>query len=206
MYLSESQSIDTSAYYTPNLLGGIFEYDADLSSVSCGCVSAIYTVLMPTLDAHATDPFKYCDANKVGGHWCPEFDIQEANRHAFHATSHKCDAPINGLYSNCDRGGECTLDVYYDTPGEYGFGSQHKINTENVFHVKTEFQEQNGVFVGYKMTFTQEGRELVMETGDCSNYLQHMTSDITQMAFAFSHWDGGGLDWMQHGVCSGGCQ
>ena len=26
------------------------------------------------------------------------------------------------------------------------------------------------------------------------------------MAFAFSHWDGGSLDWMQHGVCSGGCQ
>jgi hypothetical protein len=98
------------------------------------------------------------------------------------------------------------LDVYYDARDEYGFGSQHKINTENEFHVKTEFIEQSGVFHSYKMTFTQDGRELVMETGDCSNYLQHMTSDITQMAFAFSHWDGGSLDWMQHGVCSGGCQ
>jgi len=56
------------------------------------------------------------------------------------------------------------------------------------------------------MTLTQEDRELVMDTGDCSNYLQHMTSDITNMAFAFSHWDGGSLDWMQHGVCTGGCE
>ena len=136
--------MDTSSYYTPNLLGGIFEYDVNLSNVSCGCVSALYTILMPAVDNNS-DPFKYCDANQVGGHWCPEFDIQEANRHAFHATSHKCDAPdASGKYHNCDRGGECTLDVFYDVPGQYGYGSQHTINTENEFHVKTEFIEQNG--------------------------------------------------------------
>ena len=74
MYLSESPTLDTSKYYKPNLLGGRFEYDVDLSQVSCGCVSALYTILMPGLD-NTNDPFKYCDANQVGGHWCPEFDI-----------------------------------------------------------------------------------------------------------------------------------
>ena len=160
---------------------------------------------MPAID-NTEDPFQYCDANRVGGHWCPEFDIQEANRHAFHATAHKCDDPVEGVYSNCDRSGQCTLDVFYDAVGQYGEGSQYQINTEKEFHVKTEFLEQNGQFYGYRMTMTQEGRELVMETGDCSDYLQHMTSDITNMAFAFSHWDGGSLDWMQHGVCTGGCE
>lgn len=167
------------------------EYDVDLSMVSCGCVSALYTVLMPAVD-NGSDPFKYCDANQVGGHWCPEFDIQEANRHAFKAVGHKCDAPnANGVYGNCDRSGQCSIDVYYenrDGGKAYGFGSEFTINTEKAFHVRTDFHETNNEFSGYSMTFTQEGRELVMTSGDCLDYLRHMTSDITQMAFALSHW------------------
>lgn len=61
MYLSESQTLDKSQYYKPNLLGGSFSYDVDLSNVSCGCVSALYTVLMP--GAGNGDDFGYCDAN-----------------------------------------------------------------------------------------------------------------------------------------------
>ena len=153
MYLSTSPTLDTNSYYKPNLLGGSMEYDVDLSMVSCGCVSALYTILMPAID-NTTDPFKYCDANQVGGHWCPEFDIQEANRHAFHATAHECDAPSNGLYSNCDRGGQCTADVYYH-PGQYGSGSQYTINTENPFKVKVEFLvDSDDIFTGYRMTLT----------------------------------------------------
>jgi hypothetical protein len=95
---------------------------------------------MPALD-NSTDPFKYCDANQVGGHWCPEFDIQEANKHVFHATGHECDAPTDGVYHNCDRGGQCTLDVVYDAPNQYGPGSQYTINTEMPYTVKTEFHE-----------------------------------------------------------------
>mgnify|MGYP003912383011 FL=1 len=61
MYLSESPTLDKSQYYRPNLLGGAFEYTVDLSDVSCGCVSALYTVLMPAVDNN--DDFGYCDAN-----------------------------------------------------------------------------------------------------------------------------------------------
>ena len=105
MYLSTVESLDPSQYFKPNMLGGVMEYDVDLSQVGCGCISALYTVLMPAVD-NFEDPFKYCDANQVGGFWCPEFDIMEANRHAFHVTGHKCDPPNpNGVYSSCDRGG-----------------------------------------------------------------------------------------------------
>lgn len=103
-YLSTVDSLDTSKYFKPNLLGGAMEYDVDLSKVGCGCISAIYTVLMPGID-NSGDPFQYCDANQVGGHWCPEFDIMEANKYAFHVTGHKCDAPTNGIYPSCDRSG-----------------------------------------------------------------------------------------------------
>ena len=131
------------------------EYDADLSGVSCGCISAIYSILMPAADNNS-DPFKYCDANKVGGYWCPEFDLMEANRHAFKAIGHKCDDPdTTGVYSNCDRGGKCTLDVLVGLARyAYGAGSDFNIDTTLPFHVKTEFLESQGVFTGYTITLS----------------------------------------------------
>ena len=48
MYLSEVPDLDTNRYFTFNFLGGSMEYDVDLSKVDCGCVSALYTILMPS--------------------------------------------------------------------------------------------------------------------------------------------------------------
>ena len=78
MYLSKSEVNDPNELFRPNMLGGYLEYDIDLSQVGCGCITALYGVSMPAPD-NVTDPFKYCDANQVGGHWCPEFDVMEAN-------------------------------------------------------------------------------------------------------------------------------
>jgi len=78
MYLSWDDTFDTSAYFMPSLVGGSIEYDVDISKQSCGCVTALYTITMPE-EANKEDPFKYCDANYVGGYGCPEFDIMEAN-------------------------------------------------------------------------------------------------------------------------------
>jgi len=40
----------------------------------------------------------------------------EANKYAFHVTGHKCDPPdASGKYHNCDRGGQCTMDIITDT-------------------------------------------------------------------------------------------
>jgi len=66
------------------------------------------------------------------------------------------------------------------------------------FHVKTEFHKRNEEFIGYTVTLTQEGREVEMKTGDCSQYLRHMTSDIQQMVIVLSQWEGthNELNWM----------
>jgi len=56
MYLSYSSTLETSQYYSPNLLGGAIEYDVDLSNVSCGCVSSVSVVGMPAL-GNWRDPF-----------------------------------------------------------------------------------------------------------------------------------------------------
>lgn len=115
------------------------EYDMDLSEVGCGCVTALYSILMPHVE-EGEDEFKYCDANNVGGHWCPEFDLMEANKFAFHSTAHRCDAPTNGIYDTCDRAGECTLNVLTnDRPGDFIPGSLDGIDTNQEFHVKVDF-------------------------------------------------------------------
>ena len=90
MYLSNSPTIDTNDYFKPNLLGGSIEFDVDLSQSGCGCLTALYTIVMPA-DQNTDDPFKYCDAASVGGYMCPEFDVMEANKYAWRTTSHKCD-------------------------------------------------------------------------------------------------------------------
>ena len=90
MYLSESPTLDTSAYFKPNLLGGSIEFDVDLSQSGCGCLTALYAIVMPA-SQNTNDPFQYCDAASVGGYMCPEFDVMEANKHAWRTTAHKCD-------------------------------------------------------------------------------------------------------------------
>jgi len=140
MYLSLSPEIDTDNYFTPDMLGGYLEYDVDLRNVGCGCITAIYGINMPAVD-NVTDPFKYCDANRVGGHWCPEFDIMEANKYAYRGTAHKCDLPdSNGKFPSCDRSGQCSVDVLRnDTELDYGPGAEYKIDTNKPFSVRADY-------------------------------------------------------------------
>jgi len=81
--LSQTPSMDPNQYYKPNLLGGSVEYDVDLSQSNCGCVAAFYLVGAPGKNSSGnlwnTDGYYYCDANQVGGNYCPEYDIMEAN-------------------------------------------------------------------------------------------------------------------------------
>lgn len=114
-YISETPELDESnpQYFTPNLLGGSIEYDVDLSHHECGCIAAFYLVSMPGKHEDGsiwmdTDGWGYCDANKVDGNNCPEFDIMEANKYAWATTPHKCDSPTDkGFYQNCDHDGQC---------------------------------------------------------------------------------------------------
>ena len=136
MYLSTVDEVDPEAYFKANLIGGRVQYDVDLSGVGCGCITAVYNSLMPARDSNS-DPFKYCDANQVGGSWCPEYDIMEANKWAFRTVGHACEEPDSfGVYPSCDRGGKGYTDVLLDAPFEsYGPGAAYTINTELPFTV-----------------------------------------------------------------------
>jgi len=86
-YLAKSNGngdFTPSMYYAPNLLGGSIAYDVDLSQSTCSCNAALYLINMPAKNAQGGDVAGkaldyYCDANDVGGTWCGELDIMEAN-------------------------------------------------------------------------------------------------------------------------------
>ena len=87
-YLSLEKATNPETYFKPKLLGGFVEFDADISQSACGCVAAFYTVSMPgRFPDGSYNPAEksqyYCDANAVGGNYCPEFDLMEANQKAF---------------------------------------------------------------------------------------------------------------------------
>ena len=87
-FLATQNELGPMDYYTPNLRGGYLEYTVDLSQAKCGCNNAFYLVKMPGKNRDGTlrpdqDHDYYCDANKVKGDYCPEFDIMEANKYAF---------------------------------------------------------------------------------------------------------------------------
>jgi len=97
-YLIETKNWDPNEYFRPNLLGGSLEYDVDMSQVSCGCNAALYLIGMPGigyngLPFESSDGMHYCDAAAVGGNYCPEFDIMEANQWAYRACNHECSQP-----------------------------------------------------------------------------------------------------------------
>lgn len=213
MYLAESCTADSSSLYRPNLLGGIVEYDVDLSNVSCGCVSHLYSVLMPAVD-NTSDPFGYCDTDRYhqNGPLCPEFDFMQANKHAWYSAAHRCEDPdSNGLYSRCDHGGQCSINPKHYHLGQgrsYGPGSNYLINTQEPFHVKIDFRDINGQLDGYILTLSQGWEEVSMDTQNC-HYMHRMSDNITQMAFVLSHWSGRNRDatnFMEEGQCQGSCQ
>eukprot|EP01013_Petalomonas_cantuscygni_P002221 TRINITY_DN12258_c0_g1_i1.p1 TRINITY_DN12258_c0_g1~~TRINITY_DN12258_c0_g1_i1.p1 ORF type:complete len:290 (+),score=30.92 TRINITY_DN12258_c0_g1_i1:91-960(+) len=89
--------------------GHRFSVTVDMRGAGCGCNMAMYLVSMPSAKPGQNHDY-YCDANGVGGNWCPEFDLMEANVHGLHSTAHKCDTPWGP--STCVRG----------SSGSVGFG------------------------------------------------------------------------------------
>lgn len=141
-------------FYNPLLyanmmfLGRVFSYTVDLSSADCGCIVALYLVSM----GHNRQPGTcggdfYCDAATVCGVACPEYDIMEANKHAFRTTAH-AETDRNGLASGL--GGQATGLKHPD----YHPGSQC-IDTDRPFEVAVYFAPGNSMIV----TLSQRGSD-----------------------------------------------
>lgn len=131
------------------LLGKEITYTVDRSTVGCSCNSAFYTVSMPGYNAQqqldkSDWGMYYCDANQVGGVFCPEMDISEANQFTLASVPHKCDDP-NGLhYESCDRAG-CGSNIFNEDPFAMGPGSDYTIDTTREYTHSVAFEtDENG--------------------------------------------------------------
>lgn len=117
-FIINSPNFDTGNpdFYKPNLVGGHVEYDINLSAHECGCFNTFYTLKVPALNSDGslwnTDGYFYCDANGPGNAYCPEMDVQEANKWGWATTPHSCNAPnAQGHYDWCDHSGQCALNI-----------------------------------------------------------------------------------------------
>lgn len=192
-YLSETPYLDPNSFFTPNLLGATLEFDVNLSARNCGCVAAFYLVKMPGKHEDGslwqdTDGYYYCDANKVDGNFCPEFDVMEANQWAFQTTPHKCDAPnSNGFYSWCDKVGDCGRNFRNLDYNTYGPGTQFKINSLEWFHVVLEFGNDDSEFQWFTTTLEQ-GSNWARIEGNCDSN-KYLSNDLRNgMTFAITNW------------------
>eukprot|EP00039_Didymoeca_costata_P019751 m.338776 g.338776 ORF g.338776 m.338776 type:complete len:346 (-) comp18542_c0_seq1:128-1165(-) len=119
-----TDSMEKDMFKIVNWEGRSFSYTVDMSQVGCACNVAVYLVSMPAMNITKCGDY-YCDANYVCGVGCPEMDIQEANREAFHVTPHKCDGD-QPPYQNCDRGGCGTkVDIDKFGPGKSVIDTNH---------------------------------------------------------------------------------
>ena len=202
------------------MLNTVWNFTVALSSASCGCNVALYAVAMPAKDSSGSPAPShggdfYCDANAVGGFWCTEMDIMEANEAAFAATPHACVAAHNGFVPQCDKGG-CSANTKSHSAA-FGVGPSFSINTQLPFTVTTEFPAgANGtVLSAVTTTLWQGGRSFVLSHVDATcgaGYLERVSAGLMQgMVPTLSVWgdkaSGSDMTWLDSPPCdaSQGC-
>jgi hypothetical protein len=186
-------------YYSPNLLGSTVQYDIDLGGFECSCVAAFYLISMPAYDSNqnptpSSSGDYYCDANCITGTWCPEYDIMEANKHAWANTPHKCDPPNGKHYNNCDKGGN-GWHFHSNCNGQYGPGKT--IDTSKKFTVKHEFIASGGQLSQIKISAIQ-GSNVVSVVRPPGSYNEFTNYLKEGMVFSISSWSAShsNLDWL----------
>lgn len=196
VYFGEScaeGAYDPREYSSIDLLGRSLRFTVDLSGSKCGCVAAMYVVpLRASPSAGSCNSDYYCDAANVCGVRCAEFDIMEANTHAFHTTAHVATDPDG---SSTGLGGHDQS----MSASQYGPGSQG-IDTTRPFEVTISINSGGSSFV---LFLDQGGATRVTLPISYSG----LTSSFQQMAPVLSYWykslDGSPiLDWFDAGVCA----
>ena len=198
------------------MLNTAWNFTVSLQSATCGCNAALYAVAMPAVDASGRPaPSQsgdfYCDANQVGGFWCTEVDLMEANGAALAATPHACDpAQPSGFTPACDKGG-CSANTK-DRRGAFGAGANFTINTQLPFTVVTEMPAPSGTLAAVTTTLFQGGRAVVMAHADAgcgAGYLERVSAGLSKgMVPTLSVWgstaSGADMAWLDSPPCDAG--
>ena len=190
------------------LLGKTLSYTVDLSSISCSCNSALYLVTMPGYGSNGQPtPGKYgtyyCDANDVGGVWCWEFDVQEANKYVTATTPHSCSQSPGGYISDCDRGG-CGTNSHDKDGNGMCPGGNCKINTDQEFRYSITFGSSS-----IDVTLTQGQNTFSYQACDNGGYISNMQQALNYgMVLVMSYWGDSysTMQWLDGNTgCGGDC-
>ena len=202
VYLGDTNSdkISPDSFYQMPLLGKRFKVDVNLNEVGCSCNGALYFITMPGYNS-AQQPVPgingeyYCDANGVGGVYCPEMDMIESNKYAMASTAHTCQYVQPHYYPQCDHGG-CGTNVLDAVPNAFGPGKT--IDTNRPFTLSVAFIEGgDGRLATVNNYFYQEGRTI--QFNSCkSDYLQWMGMSLPGIVMSISLWGTveGGMSWL----------
>jgi hypothetical protein len=164
------------------LKGQEFTFDVELSTLPCGFNAALYFVGMSENEGGAENGTKYCDAQAVGGTFCSEMDIMEANTQAQQYTTHAC-IDTCGSYSEasackgtghpstvCDQSG-CGLNPFRYGPGTtynvetnhvdwYGPSAKFQLDSSKPFTVVTQFHTSDDMLTNISRFYIQSGKRI----------------------------------------------
>jgi hypothetical protein len=207
-------SLNPDNFFYFDLIGKKIDYDVTYGGVGCSCNAAIYSVQMPAMDYNG-NPIAgdggdyYCDANQVGGHWCPEMDWFEGNEYVVASTPHKCDDPGQSKeYWNCDRGG-CGTNSYYTDSNLFRPDSGAEIDTSKTFHQAIEFDGSGDNLNWMKTTMSQGSFSKTYDVCSNSGYFSQLHgAQMNHHTIVMSLWgtDYGTMSWLdQMTGCGGDC-
>lgn len=163
-----------------------FSYKVDLSNVGCHCNAAGYFINMPGPGPGEGGDW-YCDANFVGGQWCPEYDCLESNKHTVAATLHRCNGNL-GNWGDCDRGG-CQQNAFNVDSSMFCPEDRCKINTMRPFTI-SHMQESSYANIWME----QDGSTASFNVCEDGGYCSDMAKSYGGMVFSASLWGGPGID------------
>ena len=187
----------------------------DISTAGCGCNGAFYAVAMPGIAANGSyapggSGDFYCDANDVGGSWCTEIDLIEANTAAMAATPHACASPdASGHVAKCDGGG-CSLGTK-NNGTLFGPGAGFAIDTRRPFAVVTSFPIDAQGHLAAVDTRVEQGQASFLLSHTPAGCGTHWSDTLTAplaagMVPVFSLWgdtkSGSDMTWLDVPPCS----
>ncbi len=192
LFIQNSPEDGSNNAYKPGIRGGSIEYDVDLSSMDCGCVSGMYLVQFD--NGCTQDPLD-------GQPNCKTIDVMQANPYGFNVAANPNPEDFE---SQCQYNMATEGKARYGDEA-YGPGGQ-LIDTNEPFHVHTEFMATSNYanMWGLRTTWTQGGNEMQL-LANCGDYVQSLGGPIEgSMGIVLSSWDNRGYDfgsWECQGAC-----
>ena len=210
IWASKSGRMESNSYAYFDLLNKTLSYSIDMSNVPCSCNAALFWVTMPgySKNGHPAPSRKgnyYCDANKVWGTWCWEFDSIEGNSHVMKVTPHTCNAPPGGYIGSCDRSGPFLKG--FSPKDSLCPSSSCTVDTRRPFTHTQKFRSNGTHLVAVENIVSQGILSFSFGIDAGEEYLAKMTDAMKKMVLTFQLWGDSWLlmSWLDGLRCLGSC-